>query len=69
MQGKEYDVAKSDIFALGVVLFALMVGTLPFEYAIAENKLYGLLIDKKYEDFWNFHSQLRQLGQEEGFRL
>ena len=62
MQGKEYDVAKSDIFAVGVVLFALMVGTLPFEYAVSENKLYGLLIDKKYEDFWSFHSQLSQIS-------
>lgn len=28
-----YDARKSDIFALGVTLFAAVFGTLPFEYA------------------------------------
>lgn len=28
-----YDARKSDIFALGVLLFALVLGKLPFEYA------------------------------------
>lgn len=28
-----YDAPKADIFALGVILFALVFGHLPFEYA------------------------------------
>lgn len=42
-----YDPIKSDIFALGVCLFALIFKRLPFEYATPENRLYKLLIDKK----------------------
>jgi len=29
-----YDMNKADIFALGVILFTLVMGRLPFEYAI-----------------------------------
>jgi len=28
-----YDAIKADVFALGVVLFAIVFGKLPFEYA------------------------------------
>lgn len=45
---RPYDAAKADIFALGVVLFALVLGKLPFEMATEDNKLYRLLIEKKY---------------------
>lgn len=31
---KYYDASKCDIFALGVILFAMVLGKLPFEYAI-----------------------------------
>lgn len=40
-----YDARKSDIFALGVLLFALVLGKLPFEFAKKENKLYKLIAE------------------------
>lgn len=39
-----YDAMKSDIFSLGVIMFALVLGRLPFEYAIKEDKIYSLIV-------------------------
>jgi len=50
-----YDPVKSDIFALGVCMFALIFKRLPFEYAIPDNKLYKLLMEKKTKEFWTLH--------------
>jgi serine/threonine protein kinase len=65
---KYYDTDKSDIFALGVILFALLLGKLPFEFAVEENKLYQLIKEKKYDDFWKFHHQIKEVSHQEGFR-
>ncbi len=40
---KKYDAKAADIFALGVVLFALVLGRLPFEFALPTDKLYSLV--------------------------
>lgn len=42
-----YDPKASDIFALGVVLFAIVMGKLPFEFATKEDRLYSLLAEGK----------------------
>jgi serine/threonine protein kinase len=34
---------KTDIFALGVILFSLVTDRLPFEYATSQNWLYNLI--------------------------
>ena len=39
---------KADIFSLGVIMFALVLGRLPFEYSTSDNKLYKLIMDEKY---------------------
>jgi len=39
-----YDAMKSDIFSLGVIMFALVLGRLPFEYATKEDKIYNLIV-------------------------
>jgi serine/threonine protein kinase len=44
-----YDPKASDIFALGVVLFAIIMGKLPFEFATKEDRLYSLLAEGKYK--------------------
>lgn len=65
---KDYDASKCDIFALGVILFALVLGKLPFEFATEDNKLYALILEQKYEEFWKFHHQINEISHQEGFR-
>ena len=43
-----YDGEKVDIFALGVILFNLITGIYPFEEAKITNKVYRLIMLKKY---------------------
>jgi SNF-related kinase/serine kinase len=50
-----YNMYKADIFALGVLIFTLVLGRLPFEYAIPTNKHYSLLHTQNYHDFWKMH--------------
>jgi hypothetical protein len=66
---RPYHAAKSDIFALGVIMFALWMGKLPFEQATEDNKLYKLIKDRKYEDFWSFHYQINGIFGEETSRM
>jgi serine/threonine protein kinase len=44
-----YDGKAADVFALGVVLFALVLGRLPFEFALPTDKLYSLVSEGKWE--------------------
>jgi serine/threonine protein kinase len=46
---------KTDIFSLGVIMFALVLGRLPFEYATKDDKNYSLIVGEKYEEFWKQH--------------
>lgn len=36
---------KCDIFALGVIMFALVLGRLPFEYSTKDNKIYKFIAE------------------------
>lgn len=51
-----YDPKAADVFALGVVLFALVLGRLPFEFALPTDKLYSLVSEGKWEEFWGAHT-------------
>lgn len=44
---KNYDGAKCDIFASGVILFIMYAGNPPFEKAVPNDPYYKLLKDKK----------------------
>jgi serine/threonine protein kinase len=46
-----YDAKAADMFAHGVILYALIMGRLPFEYAIPEDRHFKLLLSDPQE-FW-----------------
>ena len=52
---KSYDAFKADIFSLGVIMFALVLGRLPFEYATKDDTIYKLIEKEDYESFWKQH--------------
>lgn len=51
-----YNPKAADMFAFGVVMFALLMGKLPFEFGNREDRLYNLLAEGKDEEFWSVHS-------------
>lgn len=40
-----YDAIKADIFSLGVIMFALVLGRLPFEYSTKDDKIYKFILE------------------------
>ena len=54
----EYDPFAADIFALGVAVFGLINGYLPFDSASLEDELYVLIVDEKWEKFWSLHEEI-----------
>jgi serine/threonine protein kinase len=51
-----YDPKAADVFALGVVLFALVLGRLPFEFALPSDKLYSHIAEGRMKEFWAAHA-------------
>jgi len=51
---KEYDAAKADIFALGVVLFSLVFEQYPFERALSSDTNFKYLKKKQFGTFWSY---------------
>ncbi len=49
---KGYDGIKNDIFSLGIILFSLIFGFLPFKNATFTDFRYKFIIKEQYEDFW-----------------
>lgn len=63
---KHYDPKASDVFALGVVMFALVLGRLPFEFSLPEDKIYSMIGSGRSGEFWAIHEpSLRKLELEE----
>lgn len=42
-----------DVFSLGVIAYILFTQEFPFETATSTDELFSLIIDKKWEDYWN----------------
>ena len=49
---KIYNGLKADIFALGVVLFYMIIGKFPFNEASMEDEDYRLIMQEKFSHFW-----------------
>lgn len=64
---QDYDGKAADVFALGVVLFALVLGRLPFEFGMKTDRLYGMLAEGKTKEFWAAHAAaVNKLANEDG---
>lgn len=48
-----YNGIKTDIFSLGILLFALILGRLPFEQCSFSDQLYRYIAKEDYDLFWN----------------
>lgn len=53
LKHKPYNGIKSDIFSLGVILFAIVFCSFGFGIASSFDNLYKLIIKKNYEMYWN----------------
>lgn len=52
-----YNMYKSDIFALGVIMFGLCMKRLPFEAATSTDPHYRLIYAGKLDEFWKAHEK------------
>lgn len=60
LEGSEFNGYSADIFALGVVFFALMIGDYPFDSATKKDKKYGNFYKKSAKIFWAKHSKAKK---------
>jgi len=51
-----------DIFTLGVILFTMISGHIPFREATTNDIRYKLIIDKKVPSFWLYHQKNKPPG-------
>ena len=51
-ENKIYDGKKTDVFALGVIIFMICVGNCPFQAAKRSNYFYNILMSKNYDQYW-----------------
>jgi len=54
---RPYRGEKSDIFALGVILFEMMSSHPPFNAATPKDQFYIALASKRFDAFWRKHSE------------
>lgn len=59
---KNYEGAKADIFAAGVILFIMYAGNPPFEKASLNDPYFKLIKEKNFVTFWKAHSRRRPLN-------
>ena len=52
-EGKTYKGTQVDLFSLGVILFIIVQGIFPFKEARKEEYFYGLLLNGRFDTYWN----------------
>lgn len=55
LEGKAYVPFSADIFALGIMLFTLVIGSMPFGQAEQSDPFYGLIYSNNMTEFWQLH--------------
>lgn len=50
---KPQNAESIDVFSLGVIAYILFTQEFPFETATPTDELFSMIIDKKWEDYWN----------------
>lgn len=60
LEGKAYSPFTSDIFALGIMLFILVVGYMPFGQADPSDPFYSLIYSQDMAGFWALHQEYCQ---------
>ena len=53
MMGKVYNGKQTDIFAVGVILFIIVLGIFPFQKATSDDYFYRMLVKKDYDTYWS----------------
>lgn len=56
----KYDAYQADLFALGVTLFTMVSGIMPFQKAKLEDSYYKLIANRDFETFWKKHEALKK---------
>ena len=55
-----YNGYEADLFALGVTLFAMFSGKMPFSAAKYDDRLYQLIFQGRCDEFWQHHERLKK---------
>ena len=51
-EGKIYDGRQTDIFSLGVILFTMVLGNLPFKLPEKDDAYYSLILSGHLDEYW-----------------
>jgi serine/threonine protein kinase len=56
--GKPHSGEAADLFAAGIILFAIMTGHMPFASAQPKDRIYNLVMQNDFKTFWLFHEKM-----------
>jgi len=57
---RPYKAHQADLFALGITLFMMVIGNMPFNAAKASDPLFKLIIEENFETFWTYHESIKE---------
>lgn len=60
LEGRDYSPFAADIFALGIILFVMVQGCLPFGTAERSDPFYGLIYSQDIQGFWDLHHEQKK---------